>query len=329
VRDNIAQFGGDPGRVTLFGQSGGGAKIAALMAMPSCQGLFHRAIIQSGPAAYFMEPGEAERTAQGVSDTLAPGGARRRGLANVPTDALLQAQRQVLAQLAGRPLPQRRQFGFNPVVDGTSLACHPLHAMPVGLPVLIGSTEDEMSPVCYRKEWLAPHRSEAELFESTAPVFGWTARARSLAAAYRELHPDASSWALLVAAASAACVRNDLYRMADHFAAAGAQVYSYVFRRKTGVLGGVLGALHGIDVPYVFKRTPDSAMSRDEASPSVADAVAGAWGSLARNGEPRLATVGRWPRYEPASRCVVSFDATIAVENDPFERERKAWGALG
>jgi para-nitrobenzyl esterase len=324
VHENIERFGGDPGRVTLFGQSGGGAKIAALLATPAGRGLFHRAVIQSGPASRFMAVEEAERTVARLIEALGLDVGRPRDLVQVPVGALLEAQRKVSSMLASKPLPERRQFGFNPVVDGAILQCHPIDASPVGVPILIGCTEHEMAPVCHRPAWRDPHLTDIELFALTASTFGWSPRT-SLAQFYRDQNPTCSSWALLVAAASAACVRNDLWRMADQFAAAGAQVYAYVFRRRTPVLNGELGAPHCLDVPYVFKRTRDAAMSAFETSAHLSDAIASAWAGFARSGIPTLNVTGGWPRYDLASRRMASLDETIQIECDPFRAERSAW----
>ena len=150
TRDNIERFGGDPGNVTIFGESGGGAKVSVLMAMPSAHGLFHKAIVQSGPGVVMMERGEATETATMVLKELGLDAKQIDKLQQVPADGLIKAQSAVLAKVGSglNALANRRRIGFNPVVDGDALPHHPFEPVApkisANIPLMIGTNKDEI-----------------------------------------------------------------------------------------------------------------------------------------------------------------------------------------
>ena len=119
VRDNIANFGGDAGNVTIFGESGGGAKVSVLMALPSAKGLFHKAIIQSGPALQMATREDGTKTARQFLAELGLGDKDAAKLRSLPVEKILAAQNAVQASVRGASIADRRRLGFNPVIDGT------------------------------------------------------------------------------------------------------------------------------------------------------------------------------------------------------------------
>jgi len=150
VRDNIASFGGDAGNVTIFGESGGGAKVSVLMAMPAAHGLFHKAIVQSGPGVIMMNRGEASETAAMVLNELGLDAKKIAELQEVPAENLIKAQTAVLGKVGSglAALANRRRLGFNPVVDGRVLLSHPFDPsapkISANIPLMIGTNKDEI-----------------------------------------------------------------------------------------------------------------------------------------------------------------------------------------
>src|SRR5262249_16719416 len=158
VRDNIGQFGGDPGNVTIFGESGGGAKVSVLMALPAAKGLFHKAIIQSGPAVQMANREDGTKTARQVLQHLglAPNEAGR--LRSIPVAGLLEAQAAVLAGVSRASFADRRRLGLNPVIDGKVFPGGPFAPtapqVSAHVPLMIGSNKDEMTLFLGHLDWV-------------------------------------------------------------------------------------------------------------------------------------------------------------------------------
>ncbi|HEX4113611.1 MAG TPA: carboxylesterase family protein, partial [Stellaceae bacterium] len=191
VRDNIEKFGGDPDNVTLFGESGGGAKSCALMAMPAARGLFHKAIVQSGPSVETMDAAAATATARQVMQEL--GAASVPELVAAPADKLLAAQNAVLARIGALTFANRRKQGFNPVIDGTILPGGPFAptapAIAADIPLMIGTNKDEMNLFFSHAPW-AEGLSEDKLADAARQFLG--DRTAAIVAAYRAARPQDS-----------------------------------------------------------------------------------------------------------------------------------------
>src|SRR5437660_1932361 len=149
VRDNIAAFGGDPGNVTIFGESGGGAKVSVLMAMPSAHGLFHKAIMQSGPAVEMASRADGTETAKQVLGELGLGPSDVADIRKVPAEQLLKAQIAAFKKFSMMSFANRRRVGFNPVIDGKILPGGPFEPeapkLSANIPLMIGTNKDEMT----------------------------------------------------------------------------------------------------------------------------------------------------------------------------------------
>lgn len=326
VRDNIAQFGGDPGNVTIFGQSGGSMKVTTLLAMPAARGLFHKAIAQSGPFLRAVPRARAAEIAAralkqlGISDLAA--------LQTVSKEALLAVFK---AAREGAPGVLRQ---FAPVVDGDSLPEHPFTpgAPPsaAGVPLMIGATSEEITSL---QGFQAPEifaLSEAELPRYVADACGVDAGgAAELIAAYRSARPGLSPAMLYAGIASDRRFGFDSIVEGER-QASQAPVYAYRLLWQTPVRGGRMGAPHNLDLPLIFgrDRAPGITGEGGTAHHALADALQTAWACFARNGDPSHPGLPAWPRYETATRPTMLFDSECTLARDPARAERLAQAEL-
>jgi para-nitrobenzyl esterase len=322
VRDNIAAFGGDSGNVTIFGESGGGVKVSTLLAMPAAAGLFHRAIVQSGPGLRAKTADAATATATALMNELAV--ATVDGLRSLPFERFVEAQSAIGG---GDPLGGA-DHGFAPVVDGHVLPRHPYEpdAAPTaaGVPLLIGTNRDEMTLL------LAPRPDFGNMDEETARRIagGVGPGAAELFTRYRALHPEWSPTDVAVALTSDR-FRVESIAQAERHLATGTPAYVYLFTWESPMAGGKLKAAHTVEVSLVFDNVHrDAGAAADEKVQLVADAMSEAWLAFARTGNPNHPGIPTWPTYEPQHRPTMIFDHASVVEDDPLGAERQAWDGL-
>jgi len=330
VRDNIATFGGDPDNVTLFGESGGGAKISVLMAMPAAHGLFHKAIVQSGPAVEMMSRDNATATARQMLGELGLGANEIAKLRAVPADRLLAAQNAVLAKICAMSFANRRRQGFNPVIDGVNLPGGPFApdapALSAPVPLMIGTNRDEMNLFFGFAPW-AENLSEESMVAAAANFLG--ERAKAVVASYRRARPQASPRDLVLAIATDQSMRMPSLTIADRkLAQHAAPVFVYLFTWATPVLDGKLGSCHALEIPFVFDNLASSRLAGDvPAALALADNMSRSWIEFAHKGDPNHSGVPYWPAYSAQERPTMIFDIECRIENDPYRVERMAWDA--
>ncbi len=314
VRDNAAEFGGDPGNVTIFGQSGGGGKVSVLMAMPAAAGLFHKAIVQSGSGIKSMEPAAATENAKKVLAALKLGPGDVGKLQALPMQAISEA------------LPAAGA-GFGPVLDGRSVPRHPFHpdAPPVSrnVPLLVGSTKDETTSLVGGRD--------DKLFQLTWDALparlGPELRGLDVAkviAELRRIDPAARPSDIYFTASTEARFRRRAYVQAERKAAqGGAPAYMYLFAWETPVDGGKWKSPHSVEHAMVFDNVAKSAsmVGTGPDAQKVADAVSGAWVRFAKTGNPG------WAPYTPARRTTMVFDVVSKVVDDPRATERMLFAA--
>lgn len=342
VRDNIASFGGDPDRVTIFGESAGAMSIGVLLSVPRANGLFRRAVLQSGAAHHVVPAPEAARIGARLAEVLGVP-ASRDALAEVPVERLLEAQGQVCGEVIGTPDPARwgrevvaSTMPFHPVVDGDVVPAQPIERIAAGasadVDVLVGTNSDDwrMFPVLAGFIDTVTDEALAGPVERFGP---WSLDAFGLAAdtalpAYRAARPDGSPGDLLADVLTDWWVRVPALRLADAHAPAPAATYMYEFGWPSPVFDGRLGACHALELPFVFD-TLD--LGRDQMMggalgenppQELADRMHGAWVAFAANGDPG------WPRYDLVRRPVMRLDTTPSVMEDPYARERDLWKGI-
>jgi len=316
VRDNIERFGGDPANVTVFGESGGGGKVAALLTMPQAKGLFRRAIIQSWPFYPFVKPTDSSAIAAALLSELNIGKMNFTQLQDVPVGRLIDTAAAVLRKM---PLNAARRMSWQPTVDGKVIPVDPADrggpALSSNVPVILGTTLNEFVSGVDNPD---VHNFSAEkLAQLTEERFG--AKAGEIVEAYRHEYPKASPFELW-AAISAYVMRLPTIQYADAKAALNAApVYHYVFGWKTPALGGHIGTFHGCDIAFVFDnadRLPRQTGGAPEAL-ALSTQMSRAWANFARHGNPNHAGMPQWTRFDAAKQASMFFDDPSVVKNNP------------
>ena len=322
VRDNIARFGGDPNAVTIFGQSGGGRKVGTLLAMPSARGLFHRAIIESGPTITLVEREQAARVAAELLKKLEMNGTDVRELQKLPVEHVMAAYFAVVRSMNVDQMTQ----GFSPMVDGQIVPRHPFHptasAVSATVPVMLGSTRTELT---LSADAAAFSLSEEGLRERIRNLLG--ENAGGVIDVYRNANPGATPSDLYFLMASDHRYGAPVMKIAERRAALGrAPVYLYYFRWETPVEGGRLKSPHTMEIPFAFDnvRSASRLTGSGPDAMALADKVSDAWIAFARTGDPNTPKLPRWPPFNPADRPTMVFNNQSTVENDPIRAERLA-----
>jgi para-nitrobenzyl esterase len=323
VRDNIDRFGGDPNLVTIFGQSGGGRKVATLMAMPEAKGLFHRAIIESGAVLRLTEREDAIRATHLLLDELGLGINRARDLQGVPMDRLLAANAAVNAKLPGR---EPGMTANSPTVDGKAIPNHPWDpvgpALSAGIPLLIGYARTEET--LYDRptpETLA--LDEAGLKARAAKRIG--SDPGKVIEAFRKAHPAATPWDLWILIATDHPRGTYSRELAKRKAVqGGAPAFAYRFDWETPEGGGHMRSPHTVEIPFVFNniKIAGPLISKMPEAHALAGKVSAAWVSFARTGNPNTSGLPKWPGYSAASRDTMLFNNDSRVVRDPDREPR-------
>ena len=323
VRDNIAAFGGDAGNVTIFGQSGGGSKVAVMMALPRAKGLFHKAIIQSSSShLQLATPESAARSTHQLLKALDLEGQGPEAVQKVSADTLLAAYGAAVQARNGND-------SFRPVVDGRSLHNHPFDLsapdLAVDVPLMVGSCETEKSfyDITVDPDKLA--LTEDALRAQIAPFVGIDAgRATALVAEYRAARPQMTCRDIYNVITSDHMYRRNNVEAAERkVRQGGAPAYLYEFTWKTPVLDGILHSPHTLCIPFAFGNIEIAKdfVGEGDVQRKLMDEVMGAWIAFARTGNPNHGGLADWPAFNLEDRPTMTFAADTRVEHNPRPEE--------
>jgi para-nitrobenzyl esterase len=323
VRDHAERFGGDPGNVTIFGQSGGGGKVSALLASPRARGLFHKAIVQSGASVRFAERERTTRLADAVLKHLGLGRGEVDKLQALPFKTLQAAVAPAQATLPRPRLPLLDRYNFGPVIDGSLLPAHPFDpaapAISDDVPVMVGDTKDETA-IFFAPDDAVWNRtlSEEELAKRVKAIAG--DHAVKLLAYYKK----GTLADRLITALSASNFGVRSIMLAERKAARGkANVWAYDFDWETPAFGGRLKACHSVEVPFVFDTLHVIGEHHQKpGAQALADRVSRTWATFARTGN------ADWPAYDQAKRTTMVFDDQCRTVDDPDGEVRPIWAEV-
>ena len=316
VRDNIENFGGDPSKVMIFGQSGGGAKTSTMLAIPSAKGLFHSAGIQSGSTIRSATREQGTKSAELLLAKLGISKSNIAEIQKVPWQQILEAQTALSGSAA-----------FTPVLDGTILPHHPFDptAPPesADVPVIISNTLEDAALRLTNFDL-----NEEGLRSMMNQRYG--AKAEAILAMYRNRYPDKSPFLIQAQIATDSTARRSATLQAERKAAQGkAPAYMYLWAFASAGFGGKFGAVHGTDVSATFNNYRDGVGGTgSEEERALWSRFATTWVAMAKNANPNNSKIPNWPAYDATTRATMIFDKEVRVENDPRSEIRKFWADM-
>ena len=334
VRDNIAEFGGNPGNVTIFGESAGGMSVGTLLAMETARGLFHKAIPQSGACHTGASVERANRTAERVLTKLGVSIGDAAAIRALTPDQLLKG---ALSSDGVTPDPELG-MAYQPVTDGTTLARSAIEVVAQGsasgVAVMAGSALEEWKLFAVMDPLLANLDKKGlgiRIGRRVTPAI-----ADSMIGIYEEARgkrgaPTTPS-EVFSAIETDRVFRMPAVRLAEQQKEHQARVYSYLFTWQSPAMNGALGSCHALELGFVFGTNHLPGMGPFAGSGPAADKLAremqDAWLAFARSGDPSCDSVGHWPAYDSERRATMVFDQSSKAENAPFDDERRAWEAV-
>lgn len=312
VKQNIEAFGGDPGHVMIFGQSGGGAKTSTVLAMPPAKGLFHTAAVQSGSAVRLSTQEAGARSAEALVKQL---GLTSKNVADIQKFGW----REILeAQTAARA-------NFSPVIGTDALPNHPFDPkapeVSAHVPIIVSTTLEDAA--LGLTNFNLTEEGLAGVLEQR-----WPGKGKEILALYRQYDPVASPFLIQAQVLTDAGSRRSAYTMAARKAAAGgAPAYMYQWNWRTPAYDGKFGAVHGIDVSASFHSYRDTFFSGHTEGKRMADRLASAWSAFVRTGNPNNRQLPPWQPYDDAKRAVMIFDTDTREDLNPRAGIRAWWDA--
>jgi len=322
VKQNIAQFGGDPGNVTIFGQSGGGGKVTCLMNAPSAKGLFQKAIVESGSYLNtFPDKSATQRIGKALLEALGLQPSQIDSLQTIPYERLNAASKRAIRKVAtemraeGKPAPG----GWGPSLDGTFLPYQPNDpaalALSRDIPLLVGTTKNEFTPFNPALRNLTMEQVKSDLQKKYGDKY------EAYMAAVKKAYPNTSKPSEYEDVEIN--FRQGALRQADlKSSAGGAPVYNYVFAWQSPVNDGIYKAMHCMEIPFVFNNIKrcEEMTGGGKGAYAMATKVSGAWVNFARTGNPNTVGLPKWPAYTQQNGATMIFDNQSRVGNH-FDEE--------
>jgi para-nitrobenzyl esterase len=319
----------------IWGESGGGAKVSTLLAMPAAHSMFHKASIESGPGIRMNPRDAATATARALLEDLGLKASEARKLLDVPTSRLLEFQAKHMNAARGTV------GNFGPVVDGHYLPAHPFDpvapAMSKNIPLIVGTNKDE---TIFQSEHLPlPEATqifnldEAGLRKRISTALGEKSGSLDrVLDVYRKSRPKDSPTDLYIAITTALWMRNNAITLAERKVAQnGAPVFMYLFAYESEVpvaktIDYPMKSPHAMEIAFKFDHPENSpsAGNRPERFQAARN-MSQAWAKFARTGDPSFDGIPRWPAYKLDSRPTMILDAQCRVVEDPSSAERKLW----
>ncbi len=327
VRDNIESFGGDPGNITVFGESAGGMSIGSLMAMPSAQGKFHKAILESGAGNTVGALDEGVEITEKFLNVLELKSADTEALRSLSVDRILDAQQKLGVALQ---LEEGRITPFQPIVDGVVLPDVPIKAIEKGsaavIKTLAGTNLDEFklfsimdpaikdldeSGMIKRLEGLIP----PEQVSNVAAVYRKGLEARGESSNPSEI---------LTAIQTDIMFRMPALKLVEAQIKNNQPAYNYLFKWKSPVMDGALGACHALEMGFVFGNFDNTFCGSGPEAQALSYKMQDAWFAFAQTGDPSCELLGKWEPYGD-NRTTMLLDKECRLENAPYEEERAIW----
>jgi para-nitrobenzyl esterase len=304
--------------------------VATQFALPASEGRFHRAVAQSGTAVHVHDTEGGERVARAVLDAVGVSPDRLEDLLEVPPEVFSDIQ-------ATLRVPDVRflSLPFRPTVDGTTIPVPAADAPTRDVPLMVGTTLDEMRlfTAIASMSGAVPPLDEDRLRRRVARAAdsrGTSVDPDAVIATYRErLGADATPDAVFVEIATDVVFRLPAIDLAERHSG-HADAFMYLFSHPSTAFDGILGAAHATEIPYVFDTLDHRSTlfllgEVTDARRELADRMAGAWVGFATGGDPSTAALGEWPRYEPDRRATMRLDTDAEVVEDPRRDERRIW----
>jgi para-nitrobenzyl esterase len=337
TKENISRFGGNPDQITIFGESAGGFSVGAILATPSAKGLFRRAILQSGAIHPLgMHPEEAKRTGEKLIDTLNLERGDLQTLRKTPVEEIIKAQISVMPDSSGG-FSISRPLRLGPMVDGGVLPEHPLSAIRKGyakeIDIFVGSNLDET------KLWnlLNPEAEKIQqegLEKGVKAIAALTGKSESHTNKLLKIYMQARNTPrdIMDALTTDLMFRIPSIRLAEAQSAHQKNTYMYLFTWQSPFKGGKYGAMHALELGFVFGVLLGSEVGifpkRDAETETLSEAMMDTWIAFAKTGNPNNPAIPALSPYAVNKRATVLFDKEISVVDDPYGQERAVWEGL-